>query len=92
VRDGATGAVEMASDDVEAEFPHAELARLDEMINRPRWVVPVLHNGELEILLDAVISMCKRGLSAFYFTLRRFAASCVWVISLKKVLTCQNIW
>ena len=47
--------------DVEVEFPDSELARLDEMINRPRWVVPVLHNGELEILLDAAISLCKKG-------------------------------
>lgn|SRR6218665_1259642 len=48
-------------DGQEPEFPHAEMARLDEMINRPRWVVPVLHNGELEILLDAVIDLCKKG-------------------------------
>ena len=26
----------------EPDFPHTELAKLDEMINRPRWVVPVL--------------------------------------------------
>jgi len=47
--------------DQEVEFPHIELARLDEMINRPRWVVPVLHNGELEVLLDASIALCKKG-------------------------------
>lgn len=45
----------------EPDFPHAELARLDEMINRPRWVVPVLSKGELEVLLDAAIDLCKRG-------------------------------
>jgi hypothetical protein len=60
VCDGMPAAVSGA-DDVEVEFPHAELARLDEMINRPRWVVPVLHNGELEILLEAAINLCRRG-------------------------------
>jgi len=59
---GADGVVGTSADDQEVEFPHMELARLDEMINRPRWVVPVLHNGELEILLDASIALCKAGL------------------------------
>jgi len=45
----------------EPEFPLAELTRLDEMINRPRWVVPVLPKGELEVLLDASIKLCKEG-------------------------------
>ena len=45
----------------EPDFPIQELARLDEMINRPRWVVPVLPKGELEVLLDAAIKMCKEG-------------------------------
>ena len=43
------------------EFPVAELARLDEMVNRTRWVVPVLPKSELEVLLDASIALCKRG-------------------------------
>jgi len=59
---GADGVVSTSGDDQEVEFPHVELARLDEMINRPRWVVPVLHNGELEVLLDASIALCKAGL------------------------------
>ena len=49
------------SDEAEPDFPVQELARLDEMINRPRWVVPVLPKGELEILLDAAIKLCKEG-------------------------------
>ncbi|KFM62551.1 putative ubiquitin carboxyl-terminal hydrolase FAF-X, partial [Stegodyphus mimosarum] len=43
----------------EPDFPLADLARLDEMINRPRWVVPVLPKGELEVLLDAAINLSK---------------------------------
>lgn len=45
----------------EPDFPHTELAKLDEMINRPRWVVPVLPKGELEVLLDASIDLCKKS-------------------------------
>lgn len=48
--------------DAEPEFAVAELARLDEMINRPRWVVPVLPKGELEVLLDAAIKLSKEGM------------------------------
>lgn len=46
----------------DVEFPLAELAKLDEMINRPRWVVPVLPRGELEVLLDAAIDLCKKSM------------------------------
>ena len=42
-------------------FPLEALAKLDEMISKPRWVVPVLPKGELEILLEAAIAMCKKG-------------------------------
>jgi len=58
---GVDGVVDPTADDQEVEFPHMALERLDEMINRPRWVVPVLHNGELELLLDASIVLCKKG-------------------------------
>jgi len=62
---GIDGVAGPAADDLEVEFPHVALERLDEMINRPRWVVPVLHNGELEILLDASIVLCKKGWHLF---------------------------
>lgn len=45
----------------EPAFPAAELSRLDDMINRPRWVIPVLPRGELEVLLDAAIALSRRG-------------------------------
>jgi ubiquitin carboxyl-terminal hydrolase 9/24 len=64
-----TGGVNNAT---EPEFPLAELMRLDEMINRPRWVVPVLHNCELEILLDASIALCKKGLDVKCEACQRF--------------------
>ena len=62
---GVDGVVDPTADDQEVEFPHMALERLDEMINRPRWVVPVLHNGELELLLDASIVLCKKGWCLF---------------------------
>jgi ubiquitin carboxyl-terminal hydrolase 9/24 len=46
-------------------FPVAELTKLDEMINRQRWVVPVLPKGELEVLLEAAIKLCKAGMCYF---------------------------
>ena len=55
------GDIVMSGDETEPDFPVQELARLDEMINRPRWVVPVLPKGELEVLLDASIKLCKEG-------------------------------
>ena len=44
------------------EFPVQTLYKLDEMINRPRWVIPVLPGGELEVLLDASIKLAIAGL------------------------------
>lgn len=45
----------------EPDFPITALARLDEMIHRQRWVVPVLPKCELELLLEASIDLCTRG-------------------------------
>jgi ubiquitin carboxyl-terminal hydrolase 9/24 len=55
--------LEELRDNQEPDFPVVELGRLDEMINRPRWVVPVLPKGELEVLLDTAIKLCKEGMS-----------------------------
>ena len=35
-----------------AAFPIAKLQKLEELISNPRWVIPVLPKGELEVLLD----------------------------------------
>jgi ubiquitin carboxyl-terminal hydrolase 9/24 len=42
-----------------ASFPSEDLQRLDEMLNRTRWIVPVLPKSELECLLDAAIRLCR---------------------------------
>lgn len=45
----------------EPEFPVRDLQKLDESLNKTKWVVPVTPGAELEILLDAAIDLCKRG-------------------------------
>lgn len=42
-----------------AAFPLAKLQKLEELINNPRWVIPVLPKGELEVLLDTSINLAK---------------------------------
>jgi ubiquitin carboxyl-terminal hydrolase 9/24 len=42
-------------------FPISQLASLEEKINNPRWVIPVLPDQELEVLLDAAIELCRNG-------------------------------
>lgn len=46
----------------EPDFPHSQLVSLEEKINNPRWVIPVLPDQELEILLDAAIQLCRAGM------------------------------
>lgn len=42
-------------------FPHDLLAKLDEMIKKPKWIIPVLPKAELELLMDATIKLAKKG-------------------------------
>ena len=42
-------------------FPLAKLQKLDELISNPRWVIPVLPKGELEVLLDYSIRLTRAG-------------------------------
>ncbi|KAL4667321.1 hypothetical protein H8959_006010 [Pygathrix nigripes] len=58
--------------DEDPAFPHTELAKLDDMINRPRWVVPVLPKGELEVLLEAAIDLSVKGLDVKSEACQRF--------------------
>ena len=41
-------------------FPVAKLNKLDELISNPRWVIPVLPGGELEVLLEYSRELSKR--------------------------------
>ena len=52
-------AVEVTSS--EEDFPIQSLNALDEQLNRPKWVVPVRPDDELEKLLKASIRLCRKG-------------------------------
>ena len=41
-------------------FPVAKLNKLDELISNPRWVIPVLPGGELEVLLEYSRELSKK--------------------------------
>ncbi|BFZ00611.1 hypothetical protein BsWGS_03650 [Bradybaena similaris] len=86
---GGDTAVQGAGD-AEPEFPLLELGRLDEMINRPRWVVPVLPKGELEVLLDAAIKLSKEGLDTRSEACQRFFREGL-TISFTKILTDEAV-
>ncbi|XP_051998079.1 probable ubiquitin carboxyl-terminal hydrolase FAF-X isoform X3 [Xyrauchen texanus] len=74
----------------EPAFPNTELAKLDDMINRPRWVVPVLPKGELEVLLEAAIDLCKKGLDDKCEACQRFFRDGL-TISFTKILTDEAV-
>ncbi|RNA29124.1 putative ubiquitin carboxyl-terminal hydrolase FAF, partial [Brachionus plicatilis] len=55
-----------------ALFPLDELQKLDEMLARPRWIVPVMPKSELENLLDAAINLCRLRLDTQSEPCQRF--------------------
>lgn len=61
VADNRTAAGEGEGGEKEPEFPVDVLTSLDEQLNRPRWVVPVLPKSDLEQLLEASIKLAKAG-------------------------------
>lgn len=76
--------------EAEPEFPLAELQRLDEMINRPRWVIPVLPKGELEVLLEASIDLVKNNLDTRSEPCQRFFREGL-TVSFTKILTDEAV-
>ncbi|EHB14576.1 Putative ubiquitin carboxyl-terminal hydrolase FAF-X [Heterocephalus glaber] len=77
-------------EDEEPAFPHTDLAKLDDMIDRPQWVVPVLPKGELEVLLEAAIDLSKKGLDVKSEACQRFFRDGL-TISFTKILTDEAI-
>ena len=61
VADNRTAAGEGQGGEKEPDFPVDVLTSLDEQLNRPRWVVPVLPKSDLEQLLEASIKLAKAG-------------------------------
>ncbi|XP_061435835.1 probable ubiquitin carboxyl-terminal hydrolase FAF-X [Lethenteron reissneri] len=56
----------------------------------PRWVVPVLPKGELEVLLEAAIDLCKKGLDLKSEACQRFFRDGL-TISFTKILTDEAV-
>ncbi len=48
-------------DELGEEFPVDRLAKLDEQLNRPKWVVPVRPRDDLEMLIRYAIKFCKES-------------------------------
>ena len=44
-----------------SDFPLDHLSRLDEQLGRPKWVVPVRPDDDLERLIKAAITLCREG-------------------------------
>uniref|UniRef100_A0AAR2KQD2 ubiquitinyl hydrolase 1 n=1 Tax=Pygocentrus nattereri TaxID=42514 RepID=A0AAR2KQD2_PYGNA len=84
------GDAQQAQEEEEPAFPHTDLAKLDDMINRPRWVVPVLPKGELEVLLEAAIDLSKKGLDVKCEACQRFFRDGL-TISFTKILTDEAV-
>lgn len=61
-----------AETDADVRFPLDKLAKLDDMINKPRWIVPVLPKHELETLVIASIDLAKQGFDLTYEPCQRF--------------------
>lgn len=78
------------SEGVEPDFPIHELNKLDDMINKPRWVIPVLPKGELEVLLEASIDLCKKGYDVRCEPCQRFIRDGL-MISFTKILTDEAV-
>lgn len=55
------GGVAVDEETLIENFPIAKLQKLDSLISNPRWVIPVLPKGELEVLLDYSIRLTKAG-------------------------------
>ncbi|XP_057193293.1 probable ubiquitin carboxyl-terminal hydrolase FAF-X isoform X1 [Triplophysa rosa] len=84
------GVAPPTQEEEEPAFPHTDLAKLDDMINRPRWVVPVLPKGELEVLLEAAIDLSKKGLDVRCEECQRFFRDGL-TISFSKILTDEAV-
>ena len=62
-------------------FPISQLTSLEEKINNPRWVIPVLPDQELEVLLNAAIELCRNGSSPVSIIYSQYSPSSIYLIN-----------
>ncbi|XP_065841242.1 ubiquitin carboxyl-terminal hydrolase 9X-like isoform X2 [Oscarella lobularis] len=74
----------------EADFPVKVLQKLDDSLNRTKWIVPVTPRGDLEVLLLAAIQLCKRGLDSQSEPCQRFFRDGLYS-SFVKILTDEAV-
>eukprot|EP00096_Caligus_rogercresseyi_P006578 TRINITY_DN2312_c0_g1_i1.p1 TRINITY_DN2312_c0_g1~~TRINITY_DN2312_c0_g1_i1.p1 ORF type:complete len:402 (-),score=172.44 TRINITY_DN2312_c0_g1_i1:417-1622(-) len=67
-------------------FPSEKLLKLEELISNPRWVIPVLPSGELEVLLESSIAHARLGRDVYSEDIQRFYREGLRV-SFHKILT-----
>ena len=53
--------ISMQANPSNVDFPLDHLSRLDDQLGRPKWVVPVRPDDDLERLLRASIKLCREG-------------------------------
>jgi len=71
----------------EVEFPVDHLTHLDEQLGRPKWVVPVRPDDDLERLLRASIKLCKQGVCIYCMFI-----VCVCVLAESRwIHTCSHV-
>lgn len=71
-------------------FPLPKLQKLDELISNPRWVIPVLPKGELEVLLEYSIKLTKAGADKSCEPCQRFFREGL-LISFTKIMTDEAV-
>jgi len=69
----------------EIKFPVDKLAKLEDMINKPRWIIPVLPKDELETLLIVALDLAKKGLDVDYTPCIKFYRESL-IVSFTKIL------
>ncbi|XP_065840866.1 ubiquitin carboxyl-terminal hydrolase 9X-like [Oscarella lobularis] len=74
----------------DANFPVKLLQKLDDSLNRTKWIVPVTPRGDLEVLLLASIGLCKRGLDSQSEPCQRFFRDGLYS-SFVKILTDEAV-
>lgn len=71
----------------EPDFPVKELYELEALVNKTKWVVPVMPGQQLEVLLRASTALAKQGMCGA-FNAHKKSASGVMYVRPGSVRTC----
>ena len=79
----------MSDTKIHTDFPVEHMIRLNELINRLRWIVPVLPKDSLEILLEASVKLCQTGVDANSEQFQKFLKKGL-TTSFRRLMTEEN--